>query len=447
MKLPYLRYWILLLIFLATIINYLDRMTINFMAPVISKKYGLDEPTMALIFNAFVWAYAIGPTVSGWFLDRVGARRGYMISMGVWSAAGVVTAFAMYIGNAISFIPLAVAPIVLGFIVCRFVLGLGESANWPVAIKTISEWFPPKERSFAVGWFNSGSSIGAVIAPGLCTYFVLRKDWPVGLEGWQIGFITVGLLGFIWMLGWLLFYRPLDKHPRLTESEKQYIISEQAKERSEEHGSRVGWLDILKIQPTRGVVMTRFFVDSVWWFYTTWLPTALVKDRGLDLKSVAIYATVSFVASDLGNIVGGSMSSYLMARGWTVNRSRKTVMVPLAILMMTGLAVPFVSLTYAIAIIATIMFCFQAWSVNMMTIPADVVPKRIVASAAGLSHTGSALGAIVMNFVVGYLAKETGGFQIPFLIIGSMPLIGIIFLFLVIGRIAPYQKSGALADT
>jgi len=405
------------------------------MAPAISKIYGLDEPTMAIIFSAFLWAYTIGPSISGWVVDRLGSRRGYAMSMGIWSAAGVLTAGAAIIGRGVSsVIPLAITPIVIGFIVCRFILGLGESANWPAAIKTISEWFPTRERAFAIGWFNSGSSVGALIAPGLCTWLLLAY-------GWQMGFIVVGIIGFLWVAAWLIIYRPLATHPYMTEEEREYIRSGQEQEQSSESAKKIGWTQILRIKPTRGVVFTRFFMDPVWWFYTIWLPTALSKDRGMDLKSIAIFATVAFLASDLGNLFGGWASSGLVKRGWSVNRSRKTVMVPCALLIMLGLAVPFVSVNAAVALIAVLMFCYQSWSVNMLTIPADVLPRHIVASAAGLSHMGAGFGGIVMNYVVGHIAKSTGSFTVPFMLMGLMPIVGIVFLFLVIGRIAPYRKE------
>ncbi|MDH7601346.1 MAG: MFS transporter [Armatimonadota bacterium] len=435
MKIKHLRWYILALVFAATIINYLDRQTISVMAPAISKIYRLDEPTMAIIFSAFLWAYTIGPTITGWIIDKLGSRRGYILAMGIWSAAGVLTAAAPSIGRVFhKVLPLNVAPVVLGFIVCRFILGLGESANWPAAIKTISEWFPTKERSFAIGWFNSGSSVGAVVAPGLCTWLLLTY-------GWRMGFIVVGAIGFIWIAAWLVLYRPLATHPLVTEDERNYIRFGQEIERDSDEAPKVRWIDILRIKPTRGVVLTRFFMDPVWWFYTIWLPTALAKDRGMDLKSIAVFATLAFLASDLGNIFGGGASSWLIKNGWSVNRARKSVMVPCALCIMSGLAVPFVSAKAAVALIALIMFCYQSWSVNMLTIPADVLPRRIVASAAGLSHMGAGFGGIVMNYVVGHLAKSTGSFTIPFMLMGLMPLIGIAFLFLVIGRIAPYGKD------
>ena len=433
-KIAHLRWYILGLIFLATIVNYLDRMTINVAAPVIGDIYHLDNETLALIFSAFLWAYTIGPSITGWLMDRVGARKGYVLSMGIWSAAGVLTAFAVTIGHAISpIVPLAIAPIVLGFIVCRFILGLGESANWPVAIKTISEWFPARERSFAVGWFNSGSSVGAVVAPGLVTYLLLRY-------GWRMPFIVIGVIGFVWILGWLAVYRPLSEHPKVTEKELEYIRSSQEKERSSaEEGIR--WLDVLKIRQVWGVVLTRFFMDPIWWFYTFWLPKYFVDDRGLDLKKMAIFMTLSFLASDFGNLFGGWASSGLVKRGWSINAARKTVMAPCAVLMMLGLAVPQASNSAAVGMIALVMFCYQSWSVNMLTIPADVVPRGGVGSAAGLSHMGAGFGGIAVTYVTGHLSQRFGSFTGPIMLMGVVPIIGIAFLFLVIGRIAPYRSE------
>ena len=432
-KIPHVRWYILALIFIATIINYLDRMTINLSAPVLKTLYHLDDATLALVFSAFLWAYTIGPSIAGWLMDRLGSRKGYVLSMAVWSAAGVMTAWAVSIGHGLSgIIPIAVAPIVLGFIACRFLLGLGESANWPAAIKTISEWFPARERSFAIGWFNSGSSVGAVIAPMLVV-------WLLGYS-WRMPFIVVGLIGFVWVIGWLALYRPIDEHPLVTDEEREYIRSSQAEEHSAASAEKVRWTDLLNIKAVRGVVFTRFFMDPIWWFYTFWLPMYFVQDRGVDLKKMAVFATLSFLASDFGNLFGGWASSNLVKRGWSINRARKTVMVPCAALMMVGLAVPFVPIKVAVGLIAVVMFCYQSWSVNMLTIPADVLPKNIVGSAAGLSHMGAGFGGIAVTYVTGYLAKTFGSFTGPIVLMGIMPIIGITFLFLVIGRIASFDK-------
>lgn len=438
MKIPHMRWYILAMIFVATIINYLDRMTINLAAPVIGEKFDLDKETLATIFAAFLWAYTIGPSISGWLMDKIGARRGYVLSMGVWSIAGILTAWALPIGEGIAGaastlrINFSMAAIVLGFIACRFVLGLGESANWPVAIKTISEWFPARERSFAVGFFNSGSSVGAVIAP-------LLVVWLLGIS-WQMPFIVIGLIGIVWVFGWLALYRPLHEDTRVTDEERDYILKHQAEERSPDAGEKVRWLDVIKIRQVRGVVLTRFFMDPIWWFYTFWLPTYFMTDRGVDLKKMAVFTTLSFLASDLGNLFGGWASSNLVRRGFSINRARKTVMVPCATLMMVGLAVPFVQMSVAVPLIALVMFCYQSWSVNMMTIPADVLPKNVVGSAAGLSHMGAGFGGIAINWLTGKLAQHFGSFTGPIMLMGIMPIIGITFLFLVIGRIAAFEK-------
>lgn len=423
------------MIFLATIINYLDRMTINVSAPIIAKEYGLSNETLAVVFTAFLWAYTLGPGPMGWLMDRLGSRKGYALSMGLWSGAGVLTAFALYIGKGLDMIvPFAIAPIVLGFIVCRFVLGVGESANWPVAIKSISEWFAPKERSFAMGWFNSGSSVGVAVAPLLCA--ALLAKW-----GWQAAFVAVGLIGFVWMALWLILYRPPAEHPWITSEELNYVQAEQDQEHTVEESKRVKWIDLLKMQQIRGVVFTRFFMDPIWWFYTFWLPTYFMQDRHLDLKKMAVFTALSFIASDLGNIFGGWATTMLMKRGLTVNAARKTVMTPCAVLMTLGLIVPFAPQNLAVGIIAVVMFCYQSWSVNMLSIPADVVPRSVLGSAAGLSHMGAGFGGIVVTMIAGYLSTKTGSFKSTIVLMGLMPIVGITFLYLVIGRIAPYKKA------
>ncbi len=414
-------------------------MTINVSAPVIAKLYNLDNATLALIFQSFLIAYTVGPAAAGWFLDKVGSRRGYIVSMSVWSGAGVLTAFAWSIGHGLCvlFPFVKMAPIVLGFMLCRFILGLGESANWPAAIKTISEWFPLRERAFAVGCFNSGSSVGVAIAPVVVTWLLIK-------HGWQAAFVLVGLIGYVWVALWLLFYHPLKAHPWVTDEERDYISSSQQDEHTEEEEDSARWIDVLGIPQIRGIVFTRFFMDPIWWFYTFWLPTYFAQDRQVNLKEMAIFTTLSFIASDLGNIFGGWASSALIRRGYSTNAARKTVMVPCAILMMFGLVVPFVSLPLAVSIIAVVMFCYQSWSVNMLTLPTDIVPRRLVASAAGLSHMGAGIGGMVVTYVAGLLSTMTGSFTSTVMLMGAMPLVGIILLLAVIGRIAPYHKKTLL---
>lgn len=442
----HLRWCILSLIFLATVICYMDRQVISILMPVISDKdhYDLTKSTQAWIFNAYLFAYTVGPSIMGWLMDKWGSRRGYAVSMAFWSAAGVLTALAVAMGTGLTrLFGIALAPVVVGLMVCRFVLGIGESANWPAAIKTISEWFPTRERSLAVGWFNSGSSVGAAIAPGLCTYILIRY-------GWQWAFVSVGSIGFLWIFAWLAYYRPLAQHPRVTEEERSYIQSGQ--EQTTAKAKRVRWGELLRVPQVRGVVMTRFFMDQIWWFYSTWLPTFLKDDRGLDVKTGWIPLTVAFVASDLGNLFGGWASSALIKRGYSMNAARKIVMTPCAAVMMVGLAVPFIPKVWnvaispnaiVIALISLVTFSYQSWSVNMLTIPADVLPAEVVGSAAGLSHMGAGLGGIVAMYLTGYLADKTGSFSAIVWVMGAMPVIGVTFLYLVIGKIVPYRREAA----
>ena len=430
MKLRGLRWWLLGLIVLATVINYLDRMTINLSATEISRLYHLNKKTMALVFSAFLWAYTLGFGPVGWLMDKLGTRRGYIVSMSVWSAAGVLTAFAVQIGGGIkAILPVAVAPVVLGFLLCRFMLGLGESGNWPVAIKAISEWFPSKERSFAVGFFNSGSSLGAVIAPPLIASFLLPK------YGWQAAFVIVGVVGFLWLGVWWLFFQPPDRHPLLHEKEHAYIKQDEGATAAGT-GEALRWKDLLRFRQVRGIVITRFFMDPIWWFYTFWLPTYLVEQRGFTLIKMGLYAAIPFLTSDVGNIFGGWASSFFISRGWEVNRARKTVMVASAAVMLLGIAVPFVSSPLTcVFLISVVTFFYQSWSVNMLTIPSDLVRPRLVASVVGLSGMGAGFGGIVITYLTGWLVDRTHSFTSPIVLVGLLPLIGVSLLFLAIGRI------------
>lgn len=433
-KIRHLRWYILGLIFLATIINYLDRMVWNVTQPYIGEIYQLSNTQLALIVLAFNLGYTLGPVPMGWFMDRVGTRRGYPFSMAFWSSAGVLTALAIPIGHALkSVVPFYVAPVILGFMVCRFVLGVGESGNWPVAIKSISEWFPARERSFAMGIFNSGSSVGATVAPALCL-------WLMAAFGWRATFVLVGIIGFLWIVGWIALYRPPSEHERITEEELNYITKSDSPDQVVQEVKIMRWTEVLKIRAVLGVLATRFFAEQVWWFCQTWIPTYYKQERNLDIKSLAIFTTLSFLSSDLGNIFGGWASSALIKLGWSVDRARKVVMLPCGLLMMSSLAVPFVGLHLAVALIALLTFCYQSWSVNMLTIPADVVPRRALASAAGLAHMAAGGAAILINLLTGKLS-DLYGFTPVFLIIGADAMLAVVLLFVAVGRIDPYRRN------
>ncbi len=437
-KISGLRWWIVALIFLATVVNYLDRMTINVAAPKLVEIFGITETQKSIIFSGFLWAYLLMPGFAGWLMDKLGSRTGYILSMTVWSLAGVLTIFALPVGNAIlSIIPLGLSAAVVGFTFFRFILGSGESANWPVAVKTISEWFPARERSFAVGIFNCGSSVGATIAPLIVTWILIQF-------GWQAVFVVTGSVGFIWVIFWYLLYRKPEDHPALSEKEKEYIFKgreDGVQVQTGEHGTtpvvkKLAWKDIFKHRQVIGIIITRFFMDPVWWFYTFWLFSYLVKDRGFEILKMGIYGTIPFLTSDFGNLFGGWASSQLIKKGWSINRARKTVMVISALFIMLGIPAAFSKSPYiSIALISLVTFFYQSWSVNMLTFPADIAPRHLVGSIMGMSVMGATLGGLVVNYATGIVADTFKSFTPIIIYLGLVPLIGIAMLFLVIGEI------------
>ena len=283
-----LRWWIAGLIFLATLINFVNRLTISVLAPVITEQLKLSNLEFASITNSFLLAYTVSQALSGKLYDRVGNRRGFTISIVVWSVASMLHAFATGLFSLNCF---------------RFLLGLGEAGNWPGAAKVIAEWFPIRQRALGMAIFNSGTSIGSVVAPPVIIALQLRF-------GWQATFLAVGALGFLWLVLWLAFYHPPDQHPRITPEEFALIREDRGPA-----AARLPWLELLRYRQTWAIVLSRFCCDPVWWLYITWLPLYLYKVHGFSLKQIGLFAWVPYVAADAGSLFGGWMSGHLISRG------------------------------------------------------------------------------------------------------------------------------------
>jgi ACS family hexuronate transporter-like MFS transporter len=265
-QLPGLRWWIVGLVFLATLINYIDRLTLSVLAPVITEDLGLTNTQFGGIAAWFLLAYTISQGVSGRIYDRVGTRIGFMLSITLWSLAAMAHAFARGVASLSA---------------CRFALGLGEAGNWPGAAKAIAEWFPVRQRALGMAIFNSGAALGSVVAPPLIVFLALQY-------GWQATFLVTGSLGFIWLAVWWLSYRAPAEHPWLTASERE-LIREGQPEESAASAATVPWRELLRHRPVWGIVAARFFTDPVWWLYLTWLPLYLANERGFSLKEIAMF--------------------------------------------------------------------------------------------------------------------------------------------------------------
>jgi ACS family hexuronate transporter-like MFS transporter len=410
-----LRWWIGSLLMASTIINYVDRQTLSVLAPYLKHDYGWNNGDFAKIVISFRLAYAIGQSVCGRLMDRVGTRRGLTLSVLWYSAAAMLTSLASGLRSFCAF---------------RFLLGLGESANWPAATKAVAEWFPSRERAFAVAFFDSGSSVGAAIAPALVLWLYH------GFGGWRPAFILTGTLGGLWILAWRWLYRPPEQHPRISPAEKQMILSDREHAEASEAGqSRPSWIELLKLPQTWGTIASRALTDPIWFFITDWFAIFLVA-KGFKLEDSLIAFWIPFVASDLGNFAGGGFSSWLVRRGWPVGRARKAVVVPGAIGMALLMLALWASNIYVIAgLFGLSTFSYAAFSTMANTFPADLFPSESVATVSGMSGTGAGIGTILSTYLIGYVADR---YSFGPILIGAslVPLVGMALVLLLVRNTA-----------
>ena len=382
------RWRICALLFFATTLNYLDRQVIGILAPELQSSLHWTNADYANVVAAFKIAYAIGLVSMGDILDRVGTRRGYAVGLSAWSIAGMAHAFA---GS------------VFGFAAARAALGFSEASNFPAAVKTVAEWFPKRERALATGIFNSGSNVGAILAPLMVP--IIAVKW-----GWQAAFIVTGALGFIWLGFWYAIYRPPDEHKTLSAQERAYIQSD-----GPEPIERISWARLLPHRETLTVCLVKFVTDPVWWFFLFWLPKFLHERFAVSLLDLGPPLVVIYVASDAGSIAGGWFSSHLIKRGWSLDSARKTSIFAFGLM-----AVPIfwaahtTNLWTAIGLISLGTAAHQACSGNIFTIMSDIYPRRIVGSVVGLSgFFGAVSGALIAEFV-GFILTTTGSYTLLF---------------------------------
>ena len=416
-RLPGLRWWIVALVFLATVINILDRLSVSVLAPVIRERLHLSNLDYATVGTWFLLAYTVSQGFSGWMHDRLGVRRGFAASVAVWSTAALLHACARGFGS-------------LCFL--RAALGLGEGGNWPGGIKVVTDWFPDRERAFALGIINAGSSVGAMLAPPMIVWLRFRFGWPSA-------FLVTGALGFLWLVGWLAFYRGCEQHTWLAAGELHAIRAGQAQRPAAAPAAR--WADLLAIRQVWAVVLARLLVDPIWWLYILWLPEYLNKARGLSLQQIGALAALPFVAAGAGGLAGGALSGHLLDRGWTTDRARKSAIALAACLMPCGiLAAHAGSTAAALFWISVVTFGFQLWISNVQVLPADLFPPAQVASVAGLGGVGAGVGSMAFTLATGWVVDHFS--YRPVLIAGGLlgPL-GTLALFLLVGTIAPRQDG------
>jgi MFS transporter, ACS family, aldohexuronate transporter len=418
-SIPHLRWWIGGLLFASTVINYIDRQTLSVLGPYLKHDYQWNNQQFALIVIAFRVAYSIGQTVSGRLIDRVGTRRGLTISVIWYSIAAMLTSFAVGLRS---------------FAFFRFLLGAGESANWPAATKAVSEWFPKRERGWAVALFDSGSSIGGAIAPllviGLYKYF----------GGWRPAFVITGLLGFLWLFAWRILYYPPESHPRISDQEREMILRDRAELETEQanvHQST--WRDLIKLPQTWAVIAARTMTDPVWFFITDWFAIYLVT-KGINPEQGLLAFWIPFVAADLGNFFGGGLSSWLIKRGWPVLKARKAVIVFGGLGMTLLIPTIFTSNLFALAgLFAVSTFAYASFSTMALVLPSDLYRSQSVATVSGMSGTGAGLGTIISTYLIGFVSDHYS-FE-PILITASLiPFVGMVLvLFLIRDRQLSYR--------
>ena len=400
-KINGLRWWIIALVALATVINYIDRSALAIMWPDINKDIGLQKDQYAMIMTMFMIAYAISQSLSGKLYDWIGTRMGFVISIVVWSLSAALHGIARGVAS---------------FSLFRFMLGLGEAGNWPGAAKSNAEWFPIKERAFAQGIFNTGAAVGSIISPPLVAALYL-------LVGWKLTFVLIGMLGLLWIIPWIYLNRALPKeHPWLSDAEKSYILEGQktAEVNAEGNTERaLSWGELLKYKQSWSVIASRFLLDPIWWLFVIWLPIYLNDKFNFDIKQIGLSAWVPYVGAAAGSLFGGWLSGHLIHKGWTANRARKWTIVLGGLCMLPCLVLAAFASTPvgAILLIAVILFGFQVSINNIQTLPSDFFSGKTVGSLAGLSGTSAALGVIIVTNLVPILSKSS---YAPVFLIGAL---------------------------
>ena len=395
----------------ATTINYVDRQVLGVLAPFLQNEIGWNEIQYGYIVTSFQAAYAIGLLCTGAIIDRFGTRIGYAIAISVWSVAAMAHSLA---GS------------VIGFAAARFALGLGEAGNFPAAIKTVAEWFPRRERALAVGVFNAGSNVGAVLAPLLVP--IIAATW-----GWQAAFLFTGILSATWLAGWLLTYRTPDNQPKLTKAELDYIRSDPP-----EPTVKVPWLQLLRHRQAWAFVAAKFITDPVWWLFLFWLGKFLASEYKLSLSTIGLPMIVVYLMADVGSIAGGWLAGRLMRLGWDVNRARKGAMLTCALCVAPIVLVTQVdNLWVAVALIGLAMAGHQGWSANVFTLPSDMFPRHAVASVVGIGGFAGAVGGMLMSVYTGAQLEHTGSYARIFLIAGSAYLLALAVVHLLVPKLQP----------
>jgi ACS family hexuronate transporter-like MFS transporter len=425
MKIKGLRWWIIILIFIATVINYIDRTAFALLWPEMGKDLGMDNSDYAIMLNVFMATYAIGKFLSGKLYDTIGTRLGFVVSIVVWSLASALHAFARGL---------------ISLSIVRGLLGLGEAGNWPGAVKSNGEWFPVKERAIAQGIFNSGASIGNVIAPFVIVFLYARF-------GWKTTYIILGAVGLLWVIPWLFLNKSTpEKHPWVTQEERDLILADRIDKNEVENETKAKSLSvsqILSYKQSWGVLMCRFFIEPIWWFFAGWMPIYLNKTFELSIEQIAATMWISYLMAAAGSIVGGWFSGYLM-KTKSVDAARKLTITIGGLLVFIGFVsiIQFVGennfMTF-IYLAGLVLFGFQFAIGNVQTISSDLFRGPSVGTLAGLAGTIAAVSPMIMNWFIGQIT--TASYTPAFIAITVSVLLGVLSIFILIKTIEPVRKT------
>jgi ACS family hexuronate transporter-like MFS transporter len=420
MRIRHLRWYVITLIFFATVINYIDRQTLAVLKGRISGELGLTNSDYAAIQNSFVVFYAASQMVSGRIYDAIGTRLGFVFSIVVWSGAAMMHAFS---GTRVT------------FQFWRAVLGFGEAGNWPGAAKAVGEWFPVRERALGMGIFNAGAALGGAVSPPIIAWLALSY-------GWRSTFVLTGLLGFAWLAVWLVVYHVPERHRWITDAERHHILDDrQSSTAAAQTVWKPGWGTLLTYRQTWAVVLGRFISDPIWWLYIFWLPAYFQEARGFSLRDIGASAWLPFLFAGIGALGGGWASGHLISRGWSVDRARKTMMAAGALLTPLGIvAVQVESAWTALVLMGIVLFGFQVWVNNLQTLPSDFFPKSAVASVFGLGGTAAGLATFLYTWGTGRVA-DSMGYTPVFVVAGVLGPVAMVVTFVLARRIEPLRPD------
>ncbi len=430
MKIPHLRWVIAAMLFLATAINYADRLTLSVVSSDLRREFGMTEQDYSHVVTLFLLAYSIMYAGSGYLADRLGTRLSFALFISTWSVAAMLHALAR--GK-------------WSLAACRFLLGLGEPGNWPAAAKAVAEWFPASQRALGVGIFNAGASMGSAFAPPAVAFLTLRY-------GWRFAFIFTGGLGFVWLALWLFLYQPPHKN-RLLRAEEYAEMKDKVRppqETTPAVAGSVDWRKVIRMRACYTLILARFFTDPVIYFAIFWLPEYLQKERGFDLAMVGRYAWVPFIFGDVGYILGGWISGRLMRAGWPLPKARKSAMLWGALFMPVAILTPWVpSAGLAIAATCFLTFGHAVWVSNLQTVPTDLFPGQEMGTATGFSGMGGAVGGMLANLGTGFLVQRFS-YTPVFFIAGLMHPLAIFLIYKLLpdryfqARLIPLSREDSL---